>query len=348
MQTRVQKAIQQAVALRKQPNSIPWKDDEPWPQPFYSWDTEEETWQPVSANSSSHESVSTSIDTLALYSWNIDLMLPVPESRMNTALAHLEKLFDQLPSVSTTAVVINLQECIPSDLVTIGRQAWVRDRFYMTDTDATNWASAAYGTTTLIDRRLDVVSCFRVHYSHTQMERDALFVDIVLPTGKDTRAQKLRLGNSHLESLVSEPPLRPSQVRVMGSYMRESGVCSAIAAGDFNAIQPFDRLLHSENGLKDAYLEVGGQEDSEKGYTWGQQALRAQREQFGCSRMDKIFFCGSGLQLQSFERFGADVELDQDKRDQRAQLLSLGFEKAWITDHLGVRAIFKLENTHRL
>jgi len=110
-------------------------------------------------------------------------------------------------------------------------------------------------------------------------------------------------------------------------------------AGDFNAIQDLDRCLHFNNGLKDAYLELGGEEDSEEGYTWGQQAATSKREQFGCSRMDKVFFCG-GLQLRGFERFGAGVELGDTK--EREETVRLGFERPWITDHLGVVARFEV------
>jgi tyrosyl-DNA phosphodiesterase 2 len=348
MDERVQRAIQHTKALHKPLDAVPWKPNEPWAQNYYSWDAEEEAWQPTSTTNSSGQKQAASILTLALYSWNIDFMLPFAESRMDAALAHLEKLLAQLPSSTPTAVVINLQECIPSDLVTISRQQWVRDRFYMTDLDASTWGNGAYGTTTLIDRALDVLSCFRVHYSKTEMERDALFVDVAMPTTGSKQDQKLRLGNSHLESLVAEPPLRPAQVQIMSSHMRASDVSNAIAAGDFNAIQPFDKSLHSDNGLKDAYLELGGQEDGDEGHTWGQQALRGMRERFGGSRMDKAYFRGGGLQLVSFERFGADVEVDEKKGKQRDRLLSLGFEKAWVTDHLGIKVVFDFKDTHRL
>lgn len=62
--------------------------------------------------------------------------------------------------------------------------------------------------------------------------------------------------------------------------------------------------------------------------------------------MDKVFFCGEGIQLQSFGRFGADVVLDNKK--QADQPLAFGFEKPWITDHLGVRVIFNLAGDYRL
>lgn len=111
-------------------------------------------------------------------------------------------------------------------------------------------------------------------------------------------------------------------------------------AGDFNAIQDFDRHLHSDNGLKDAYIEVGGEEDSESGYTWGQQAATKLREQFGCSRMDKVFFVGDGLQLKGFEQFGADVEVDDPR--ERDEIVKLGFDRPWVTDHLGVVGKFEV------
>lgn len=39
-------------------------------------------------------------------------------------------------------------------------------------------------------------------------------------------------------------------------------------AGDFNALEPFDRALHSDFSLKNAQLELRGVEDSLEGYTW--------------------------------------------------------------------------------
>ncbi|KAI2612175.1 uncharacterized protein GGS25DRAFT_517868 [Hypoxylon fragiforme] len=100
-------------------------------------------------------------------------------------------------------------------------------------------------------------------------------------------------------------------------------------------------------------LSLGGEEDSEEGHTWGQQAATSLRERFGCSRMDKVFFTpGKGLRLRRFGRFGGDVVLggdggggdgdgdgDGDGEGEKAdQIVRLGFEKPWVTDHLGVVA----------
>lgn len=145
------------------------------------------------------------ISRLALYSWNVDYMLPFAAARMAAAL---EALQDTIAAqADTAAVVIFLQECVRSDLETL-------------------------------------------------------------------------------------------------------------AESDFNAIQDFDRTLHADHGLRDAYLELRGREDCDEAYTWGQQARTVSRDMYGCSRMDKVFFHTGGsasdgdknktaaIKLLRFERFG--------------------------------------------
>ncbi|KAI1490842.1 hypothetical protein F5X96DRAFT_634140 [Biscogniauxia mediterranea] len=405
------KAVQRNEEMRKPLSSVPWTPDEPYPQPYYVFDSAKQDWEPVQAptptptptttaaaeeeDDDSSSNGPTTITRLALYSWNIDFMLPHARARMEAALAHLESLvrphFDSPPSPSPssphTGVVIFLQECVESDLATIGAAPWVRARFAVTDRSAAHWGSGHYGTTTLVDRRLLLPlasPCFRVHYAQTRMERDALFVDVLVHSSSrrsserdeddgeekrgggsaphPNRRRLVRLCNTHLESLAGEPPLRPAQMRLVAAYLRGErgppGVDAALpprphaglAAGDFNAIQDFDRALHSDNGLRDAYLELGGREDINDNenegegqgqggsYTWGQQAATELRRAYGCSRMDKVFLCGAAARARArrFARFGRDVQLADPA--QRADLVALGFEKPWVTDHLGVVA----------
>ncbi|KAI3396862.1 hypothetical protein diail_11565, partial [Diaporthe ilicicola] len=328
MEAIIAQAIKDTAVLRK--TTVPWEADKPHAQGYYAFDSATSSWVPKSptpVRNVTETSTSQGITNLALYTWNVDFMLPFAEARMKPALAHLDSLTKTLPS--TTASVIYLQECTPEDLTTICNTPWVRERYHLLDIDPTNWATTHYGTTTLADARLPITSAFRVHYSKTRMDRDALFVDISLG------GKTVRLCNTHLESMAFDPPFRPPQVELIAGYMREGHLYAALAAGDFNAIQPFDRTLHSDNNLKDAYLELGGKEDSDEGFTWGQQAATKLREQFGSSRMDKVYFCG-GVKLLRFERFGRDVLAEGE--DERKQIVELGFEKAWVTDHLGVVA----------
>ncbi|KAI1748969.1 Endonuclease/exonuclease/phosphatase [Xylaria castorea] len=345
----IKEIIQETEAARKPTDSVPWEADKPSTQPLYTYKPSTQSWEPTSSQPSSTLSSSSTIKNLALFSWNIDFMLPHGQSRMASALSELEAQLAKLPP--TTAAVVFLQECTPSDLDVVGENGWVRAAFARTDVGAEFWGNAAYGTTTLVDRRLAVGEVFRVHYSLTRMERDALFVDVVFPGEKDGVEKKKKKGdergkqriirfcNTHLESLVQEPAYRPPQAALAAKFMHDEGVHGALLAGDLNAIQPFDRSLHSANDLHDAYLSLGGAEDSEEGYTWGQQAAPELRRLFGCSRMDKVWYCG-GVMVRKFERFGADVEVKDEK--EKEEIRSWGgfdFEKAWITDHLGVWAI---------
>lgn len=164
------------------------------------------------------------------------------------------------------------------------------------------------------------------------MGRDALFVDI-----RDT-TKCLRFCNTHLESLIAQPPLRPAQVELASWYLRE--VDAGVVAGDFNAIEGFDGRLHVENGLKDAYLENGGVEGEEGGWTWGMQSGEEGRR-YGCSRMDKVMFCG-GVEVRGLERIGEGLKVRVDEEgeegEEAEEEVDLGRGERWVTDHLGLMA----------
>jgi tyrosyl-DNA phosphodiesterase 2 len=219
------KAIKDSELLRK--TEVPWLLDEPFAQPYNVFDRKRSSW---TAKTSHAQLVNqTRITTIALYSWNIDFMLPFGEVRMKTALDHLGGLVKDLASTPSIAPVIFLQECTPEDLITISSNPWVRERFILTDLDATYWATNHYGTTVLLDASLPVTSVFRVHYSQSRMDRDAFFVDVAL--GPDSGRKIVRLCNTHLESLAMDPPLRPAQVRLVAQYMHAEEVHAALAAG---------------------------------------------------------------------------------------------------------------------
>jgi tyrosyl-DNA phosphodiesterase 2 len=279
---------------------------------------------------------SINVKAIRLISWNIDFMAGFAQERMRAALQYLKELTSSTPL--DVPVVIFLQEMVQSDLKQIQASEWIQQRFNITDVDTRHWHSGQYGTTTLIDRRLEVQRVFRVPWN-SRFGRDGLFVDILLthPQSPDVQPDILRLCNTHLESLVADPPLRPKQLAAASRYLKETHVACALLAGDLNAIQPFDRALHSENDLRDAYLELDGEEDSDDGYTWGYQVSQMMRNMFGCSRMDKILLCGA-LRTSNFERIGMDVKVAEDVMDE----VETQIEGAWVTDHYGVMGDFEL------
>lgn len=172
MEAIIAQAIKDTTALRK--TSVPWTLDEPYGQSYYDFDPATSSWvsKTPSVAEGTKNSSSEEITKIALFTWNIDFMLPFAEARMKPALAHLDSLTSSL--AATTAPVIFLQECVPSDLVTIAAQPWVRERFHLLDVDATHWATTHYGTTILVDARLPITAAFRVHYSKTRSKKKFL------------------------------------------------------------------------------------------------------------------------------------------------------------------------------
>jgi tyrosyl-DNA phosphodiesterase 2 len=276
-----------------------------------------------------------------LITWNIDMSTPGESARMEAALQHLQQLIS--PTPSSLPVVIFLQEMTMDKLTVIKDTPWVQEKFYMTDIQDDLWLGY-FGTTTLVDRSLVVRNVFRVGFV-SQYGRDGLFVDVVVsvPDGNGERDAKIRLCNTHLESLIVNPTtLRSDQVADCTAQLRAPGIHGGVLAGDFNAIQPFDRTLHSDNGLTDAYLALGGKEDGEEGHTWGYQSRKGEMERYPPRRMDKVVFCG-GIWVEGLERVGIGAEVEEkQKRDMRDEAGVLGEEELyWITDHYGLMCTVK-------
>ncbi|KAK0515791.1 hypothetical protein JMJ35_001825 [Cladonia borealis] len=296
------------------------------PQPYYAFSSSK--WQPITTPSPLPTSLP---GPIKLITWNIDFRLPHETQRMTAALAYLHTLILALPS--TVPAIIFLQEMVSTDLEIIKSTPWLQSSFHITDTSSENWAHQ-YGTTTLIDKRLPISSVFRRRYI-SKMGRDALFVDI-----RDT-TKCIRFCNTHLESLIARPALRPAQVKLASGYLHDAD--GGVIVGDFNAIEAFDGRLHVENGLKDAYLENGGVEGEERGWTWGMQSGEEGRR-YGCSRMDKVMFCGR-VEVRGLERIGEGVKVrvdeegeDEDEDDEDEWEVDLEVGERWVTDHLGLMA----------
>lgn len=183
----------------------------------------------------------------------------------------------------------------------------------------------------LVPQCLPIKDVFRVYYENTEMQRDALFVDVALPGDKT-----LRLCSTHLESLAARPPRRPEQLTTAARYLHEAH--AGVLAGDLNAIEPFDLTLHVENRLKDAYLELGGEEGAKWGTTWGHMSRKS--DKYRAKRLDKVLFCGD-LELEGYETFGMDVQIEDEELGQDLTILA-DLKKPWVTDHVGVKGDFRI------
>lgn len=341
----------------------------PKSQPYYHFSGSK--WQrdrPAAAREApSGANEKAGISNLRLLTWNIDFMAPFPQARMASALAYLRTVVESIPA--STAVVVCLQELrqdmpinfdrleksfdpqIADDLRQIASAAWIQERFLVTDLTTNHWR-CGYNSVTLVDRRLGISDVSRLPFV-SEYKREALLVDIAVRRsgeqtegGAGSRRSILRLYNVHLDSMAGKPPMRPIQWKACAKYLQDEsdGVVGGILAGDCNANQDYDLTQAEENGFKDAYLEMGGQEDDPKGHTWGPQS-RSSR--FPHKRMDKVCFCqpvGSGedqqlLNLKSLEKIGVGVKIGDESIS--AKLADEGWLD-FVTDHYGLMADFEI------
>ncbi|CAH0021181.1 unnamed protein product [Clonostachys rhizophaga] len=316
--------------------SVPWRRGSPFQQPYHVFSESDQTWHPVKPSWRWSATSDPNISSLTVLSWNIDFMRILPNERMRAALDHLRQhVYGNVASEyepDADPKIIMLNEMTKSDLQILQSQDWIQQDFHLTDISAEYWESDVYGTCMLVPKSMAITNVFRVHYTQTDMSRDALFVEVYL------HEKKVRLCTTHLESLVARPPLRPRQLAEAARHLHNAD--AGILGGDLNAIEPFDRNLHTLNNLKDAYLETGQEEGSEAGMTWGHMAATSSRNRHGLTRMDKILYCGD-VQLQGFGRFGMDVQVS-DEDDRQLLIEEEGLEEGWATDHLGVKAEFLL------
>ena len=121
---------------------------------------------------------------------------------------------------------------------------------------------------------------------------------------------------------------------------------AAILAGDLNAFAPEDLTAPVDCNLHDAFLTLGGKDGTEESFTWGQQVQELLRETYGCSRMDKVLYCGK-VGVEEFRKIGEgeevwvqypkwDSDIEEDEED------SDDGENVWITDHLGLQAVLRV------
>lgn len=107
---------------------------------------------------------------------------------------------------------------------------WLREYWYASDADTTNWGKQAFASMTLVLRsRLTVPEhaalspIWRVKYP-SRFERDALCGNIFLPCRRTANSPlRVRLVNVHLDSLPTNPSLRPRQLSIVTNYLRTAG-----------------------------------------------------------------------------------------------------------------------------
>ena len=120
-----------------------------------------------------------SFSTLRLLTWNVNHRVQHAESRMEHAIDHLKNITNKrMPEVPT---IIFLQEITSSTLEITKGISWIQDHFRIMDINSQADWSFGHGTLTIVDRRLSIISAWRVPYrNQTKQGRDASFIDLYL------------------------------------------------------------------------------------------------------------------------------------------------------------------------
>ncbi|KAK6357252.1 hypothetical protein TWF718_001573 [Orbilia javanica] len=288
------------------------------------YNSEEKQWKQVQ-NTEEANANSQPRSNFALITWNVDFVSSEPQDRISAAMSHLRSILisgTEDPDTITPSVIV-LQEVNHEMIKSLAENEWVQKNFYITDvvSDKGIWQKSHYGTVTLVDRRIKVKNVIRLHYD-SNMDRDCLFVDIEAVSSRTSEVVTVRVGNTHLESLVGAKPWRLEQLKLAARFvLYDTNVYTGLIAGDMNPIDPYDLKIPEEAGLKDAYLVGGGSENDVKGHTWGYQT---QDNRFPKRRFDKVFHPPSDkIKVEQVEPIGIGEKTPEKPR-------------VYISDHYGV------------
>jgi tyrosyl-DNA phosphodiesterase 2 len=230
------------------------------------------------------------------------------------------------------ADIIFLQEVSREALTALLEEPWIKKNWYTSDVDVSAFGTQNFISITLVSKvwvatdSILLGAIWRIslpsHYG-----RDALCCDLILNSSRkhtsDRSSLRIRLINVHLDSLLTNPSLRPHQVSICASYLRAAG--RGIIAGDFNPLLPEDADLVRTNNLTDAWECLY---PDNPGHTWGVYGEQV----FPPNRMDKVALLKLDpsamgiLQTCELEFCGENTEVD-------------GMEsglKEHFSDHLGL------------
>ncbi|PLB35905.1 endonuclease/exonuclease/phosphatase family protein [Aspergillus candidus] len=229
-------------------------------QSWHQFDTSSNKWLPLDSPHKPSEESSTADTTpaqdskLVLATWNVDAGAPDSATRISSIISHLQA---SAPLVN----VIFLQEVSRTALSTLLATPWLREHWYSSEADTTNWGAGPFATMTLVSksklRDSALGPVWRLKYP-SRFQRDALCCDIFLPSGS-APLSRVRLINVHLDSLPIQPSKRPIQLSIIASYLRAAG--RGVVAGDFNPVLPEDDALIGTNELKDVWADLRPEED---------------------------------------------------------------------------------------
>ncbi|KAJ7935158.1 Endonuclease/exonuclease/phosphatase [Mycena leptocephala] len=269
----------------------------------------------------------------SLLTWNIDFAARLVGLRFRAALSHLEKLLSpHLISPPPPPTIILLQEVDSDCFQILLGNAFIREFYQLTNISS----QQGYSTLTLVPNSLAglVSSVSRIPFTETRMRRDCLYVDLDVPLTETQTVLRVRIANTHLESLDGfGDTARPKQLELISKLLTAAEVDGGLVAGDMNCISPSDQDLPERVGLSDAWqattvpppTESGTQRIDEtdtgeaEGHTWGYQP----KCKWPPRRLDKILTVGK-IDVVDIQRVGVGLKVEG--------------QDVWVSDHYGLLA----------
>lgn len=282
-----------------------------------------------------------------LVTWNVDSSSILPEKRISAIMSHIVEL---APAVD----IIFFQEVSRQALRSLLCDTQIRQDWYSSEADETNWDGQSFASMTFLSKRRfnhtngSLGPVWRYKYP-SRFGRDALCCDIFLPlpiqlpTGEADYV-RARLVNVHLDSLPIQPSRRPRQLSIIASVIQSAK--RGLVAGDFNPVLPEDATLIPENHLVDAWHELY---PNEPGFTWGVDG----QQPFPPGRLDKVAVVGlRPYHMEVMHPGVLDLALDNPRVNTTGEdALNIGDEAGVVkqsdqtvpwSDHSGLRCSVEL------
>lgn len=289
---------------------------------------------------------------LVLVTWNVDAGSPAPDRRISAIISRIQGI---VPAVD----VVFLQEVSHQALATLLETPWIRNHWYCSEANTSNWGKQSFGSIALVSK-----SCFGISHGNpgkavpgpvwrvklpSRFARDALCCDIFYPSpsrgssstptevSRSENYTRIRLINVHLDSLPIQPSMRPRQLSIISSYLRAAG--HGLVAGDFNPVLPEDNALVDENNLVDVWTKV---HFSLPGFTWGVDG----KAPFPPNRLDKVAVLGLEAHNIAVIQPGILMNIEggdqpQQSDHQQEPMVSQGRPLTW-SDHYGLECSLSL------
>lgn len=262
-------------------------------------------------------------EKIALISWNVGWLADHAGERIECILRYIQHEVLESPSTySPEPCVILFQAVRREAFATLLADEWVRQCFIVVPASRREWPpNAEHANVTLVSITVSVDDASMLLLGKSRAGRYALLTDIGLRNPYGDKSLRMRIANTHLESLDQGADFRWDQLWSISHILRQPGIVGGIVGGDMNAVSSNDKDINAGAGLADAYL---ADPNDPRGFTWGYQPPT----RYPPGRLDKFFYTPEETGFPPIAvRILPPTVIGVGLRTRRGE---------WVSDHYGV------------